>query len=137
MSEKMDVAVRGVKEMNMEIVQWENRLQFVQDEVKRLNASKEAMQGEIDKKTADYNIYMAQRDAETKKIRQDVTDDRAQMDKDKAEFHKIVQQFQKEKQGVLEAKQTHEVEKAKNEAQLNNIRQFIIAVQRASSLLGL
>lgn len=137
MSDKIDTAVRSVKAMNTEIVQWENRLQFVQDEVKRLNQTRDTLQAEIERKTADYNVYMAQRDSETKKIRQDSMDSAAQLAMDKAEFQGILQQFQKDRAAFEHEKMGVDSEKSKVQGQKDSIRGFITAVQRAMSLLDL
>lgn len=137
MPQELTAAMKTAKEIERSLVQNENRLAYVQDEVKRLNTTKETMQAEIDRKTADYNIYIAQRDTDSKKMRQDVFDGQEQLAKDKAEFQKILVQFQKDKQVHLESVQGFEVNKTRNEAQMNNIREFVIAVQRACSLIGL
>jgi hypothetical protein len=136
MSDKIETAVRGVKAINSEIVQWENRLQFVQDEVKRLSDTKNAMQAEIDKKTADYNIYIAQKDTDSKRMRQDTVADRDQLTKDKAEFLAMLEQHKKDKDSFAESKQSVDIQNAQFEEKMNNVRQFIIAVQRAFSVLG-
>lgn len=137
MSDKVDMAVRSLKTVNTEIVQWENRLQFVQDEVKRLTQTRDGMQAEIDKKSTDYNVYMAQRDTESKKIRQDATDAQMQLAKDKEEFQKILKDFQKERQECIGQKQALDAQSLQVKTKLENIQHFIMAVQRAISVLGL
>lgn len=137
MAQELSMAMKTAKEIERNLVQSENRLAFIQDELKRITATRDSMQAEIDKKTADYNIYIAQRDADSKKMRQDVLAERDQLSKDKVEFQGILQQFQHDKQVHLESIQGFETNKTRNEAQMNNIREFIIAVQRACSLLGL
>lgn len=125
------------KEIDRTLVASENRLAYIQDEVKRLNLTKETLQAEIDKKTADYNIYIAQRDTGSKKMREDILQERDQLAKDKVEFQDILKRFQKEKESHKESVDGFSNDKTRNEAQMNNIREFVIAVQRACSLLGL
>lgn len=125
------------KRQTAEEVQWENRVAFQKGEHDRLVKAKEALQAEIDKKTADYAIHLAQRDSDSKKMRQDVLQDREQMDKDKSDFHEILKSFQAEKEAFLKGQEGSQNEKAKLEAEKNNIREFVIAVQRACSLIGL
>jgi len=137
MNDKVETATRSLKAVGTEITQWENRLQFVKDEHDRLSKAKDALQAEIDRKSADYAIFISQRDAESKKMREDVLHEREQMNADKAEFQKILQQFQNDKNTHLEAVSGFAADKQKVQAQIDNIRQFIIAVQRASGLLGL
>lgn len=136
MSDKIATAVKGVKAIDAEIVQWENRLGFVQDEVKRLSDTKEKMQSEIDQKTAYYNIYIAQKDNESKRMRQEQVESQEQLAKDKSDFMEILTQFKAEKDAFEEEKKGSENLKAQYEDKMNNVRQFIIAVQRAFSLLG-
>lgn len=137
MSDKIQTAIRGVKAMDAEIVQWENRLQFVQDEVKRLNAVKDTLQAEIDQKTTDYNIYLAQRDSETKKIRQETVDLRMQFDKDRAEFASMLQTFQREKEELKHGQQILEAEQGKAKAKMDSVETFIMALKRDLSVLGI
>jgi len=137
MNDKVETATRSLKAVGAEITQWENRLQFVKDEHDRLSKAKDALQAEIDRKSADYAIFISQRDAESKKMREDALHERDQMAADKAEFQKILQQFQNDKNTHLEAVSGFAADKQKVQAQIDNIRQFIIAVQRASGLLGL
>jgi type II secretory pathway component PulM len=137
MSHEMTTAMKTAKTIEKELVQNENRLAYVQDEVKRLNLAKDAQQAEIDKKTADYNIYISQRDAESKKIRLDVLAEREQLDKDKQEFNAILRDFQNQKVAFADQSRIVAEQNAKHEEQMNNVRSFVIAVQRACSLLGL
>lgn len=137
MAQELSTAMKTAKDIEKQLVQSENRLAYVQDEVKRLTQTKDSMQAEIDKKTADYNIYIAQRDNDSKKMRQDLLEEREQMAKDKQEFQGMLVKFQKEKEGFADKAKIMETQNAKHEAQMNNIREFVIAVQRACSLLGL
>lgn len=137
MSDKIQAAVRGIKAIDSEIVQWENRLEFVKNETERLTKTRDALQAEIDKKTADYQIYLSQKDVESKKIQQDALDGQTQLAKDKAEFQNILKAFQKERQDFLGQKQEVDAQALQAKAKLDNIQQFIMAVQRAISVLGL
>ena len=137
MSEKIATAMRGVKAVDAEIVQWENRVQFVQDEVKRLTQTKDNLEADIARKQSDYQVYVSAKDADSKKLRQDALDERAQMDKDKAEFQAILSAFKAEKDSFADTKKSVDDGKANVEERMNAIRQFVIAVQRACTLLGL
>lgn len=125
------------KKQTAEEVQWENRVAFNKSENDRLAKAKEALQAEIEKKSSDYAIHIAQKDMESKKLRQEVLDANEKLTHDKAEFQVILKNFQQEKASFIDGRKGLDNEKAKNEAQMNNIREFVIAVQRACSLLGL
>lgn len=137
MPQELTAAPKTSKELDKALVHSENRLAYAQDELKRVQQTRDTLQTEIDRKMADYNIFIAQRDAESKKIREDVLAERDQLAKDKKEFQEILQQFQKDRQVHLQSVQEFQVNKDRNEAQMNNIREFVIAVQRACSLIGL
>lgn len=137
MVQELSEAVKAVKDMDKKLVVAENRLAYVEAECKRLAIARDAMQAEIDKKTSDYTIYVAQRDQESKKIRQDTLDGQNQLIKDKEEFQGILKQFQKERQSFLAEKQHGDAQALQVKAKMEGIQNFIIAVQRAISVLGL
>lgn len=134
---EMTVAMKTAKDIEKSLVQSENRLAYVQDEVKRATQTRDNIEAEISRKSADYDIYIAKRDADSKKIRQDALDLQEQLNKDKAEFHAILAQFQKEKLSIAEQASTLKAQNVRHEAEMNNIREFIKAVQRACSVIGL
>jgi len=137
MPQELTAGMKAAKEIERSLVQNENRLAYIQSEVKRLSEAKEKVEADIKEKMSNYDIFIAQRDSESKKIRQAVMDDRDQLAKEKEEFKGILAKFQAEKATHLESVQGFETNKTRNEAQMNNIREFIIAIQRACSLLGL
>lgn len=125
------------KELDRSLVQIENKVAYMQSELKRVTENKEKVEAEIKEKMSNYDIFIAQRDMESKNIRQAVLDDRDKLAEDKEEFKNILAKFQTERASHIESVNGFETNKLRNEAQMNNIRQFIIAVQRACSLLGL
>lgn len=137
MSKDIAVVAKTARTLDAEITQWENRKSFVEGEVKRLNELKGGLESEIAQKQSDYKIFMSQKDEESKKIRQNALDERARLDKDILLFQNVLQQFQKDKAAFVDMKNVIDAQTAKHEEQMNNVRQFIIAVQRATSLLGL
>lgn len=136
-NETVAAAQRGLKAVGAEITQWENRLEYVKGEVDRLNKTKASIEAEIAQKSADYDVYIAKRDSDSKRLREDVTAEKAKLEAAKKEFQSIVADFQKEKELHLEDKQSLALQKTKSDADKDNVRQFVIAVQRASSLLGI
>lgn len=123
------------KSKTAEEVQWENRIAFQKSEHDRLVKAKDMMQAEIDKKTVDYNVYLAQKDTDSKKSRQEVQDQTEQLLKDKQEFQAILQSFQMEKSAYLAEKSNTSKELAKANQKMDDIKGFIAAVQRAMTLL--
>jgi uncharacterized protein (DUF3084 family) len=137
MPQELTTALKTAKDIEKQLVVAENRLAYIQEETKRLTTTRDSIQEEINKKSADYDVYIGKRDADSKKIRQDALDEQSQLLKDKTEFQTMLQAFQKERQVYMESKQGFENEKKKNELDRTNIREFIIAVQRACSVIGL
>ena len=133
----MTEAMKTAKQIQIEMVQWENRLEVIKADHDRLMKSRDALQAEIDQKTADYNIYMAQKDADSKKMRAETMAQSDQLAKDKAEFQDILKKFQDQKAIVDSQAKSIEIDKSKLEEQMNNVRLFISAVQRALAVLGL
>lgn len=125
------------KRQTAEEVQWENRIAYQKGEHDRLLKAKESLQAEIDRKSSDYAIHMAQVDSTSKKLRQDTLDGNNQLSRDKADFQEVLKEFQKQKQEFIDSQKETDSLKVQNEAKMNNIKEFIIAVQRACSLLGL
>ena len=134
---EMSVALKTAKEIEKQLVVSENRLAFIKDEVEQAKKTKDALDAEIAKKSTDYNIYMAQKDSEIKGLRKELNDDRAKLEQDKHEFQGILQKFQQERAQFLEQKHIVENQNAQHEEKMNQIRQFVIAVQRACSVIGL
>jgi hypothetical protein len=115
----------------------ENRLAFVTAEYDRLFKAKEALQIEIDKKMSDYNIYMAQRDAETKKARADALALGDTMAKDKAELYSILKKFQDDKAAVDDERESLAIQRNQVKERFEAIRNFIVAIQRDITVLGI
>lgn len=136
MAQELAVAMKAGKEIEKQLTVAENRLAYVQEECKRLTTSKESLQADIEKKSSDYALYISQKDAEWKKVRQDALDEQEQTNKDKAEFQNILLKFKVEQNALAASREEFENDKRKTGAQVENIRQFITAVQRACSLLG-
>lgn len=134
---ELTVAMKTAKTINQELVVAENRVEFLKAEEIRLKKSNEATRDEIDKKSQDYSIYMGQKDAETKQLRANLLVEREQFSKEKADFMGILQDHQKEKAALASEKHAFESEKSKHTGQVENVQQFVIAIRRAVSLLGI
>lgn len=137
MSNPATVAAQSLKTIGNEITVWENRLEFAKTEVEKNTRTRDALQAEIDKKTADFAAYISQRDAENKKMHTDILADRDKLNADKAEFQDILKQHQQEKASLAEEKRDFESQKLKHAGTIDNVQQFITAVKRASGLLGI
>jgi hypothetical protein len=130
-------AVKNLKTIGSELTVWENRLEVAKSELQRVTQARDALQAEIDKKSSDYSVYIAQRDAENKKAYSDIAAQRDQLNKDKAEFQNILKQHQIVKATLDQDKQALDIQKLRFDATTKNVQEFITAVRRASGLLGI
>jgi chromosome segregation ATPase len=137
MSTEVATAVKNLKTIGTEITQWENRAEVVRAEHDRLLQARDALQAEIQQKTSDFAIYMAQRDSEAKAQRTELNAEREKLAKDKEEFQAILKQHKTERDSLNSDKQQFEIQKLKHEASTKNVQDFILAVRRASGLLGI
>jgi len=136
-SETVGTAVRGLKAVGAEITQWENRLEFVKQEVEKNTKARDSLLAEIAKKTDDFNGYMAMKDAEIKQSRTAMLAEKDELAKQKAEFQAILEQHRKDKEALSDDRKNFEIEKQKSAASAQNIQDFIQAVRRAAGLLGI
>lgn len=127
----------STKQEQAQEVIYQNRIDFLKTEHDRLFKAKEALSSEIGRKTTDYELYMGQKDAESKRLRQDALDSQEQLAKDKAEFQGILKQFQSDKSALEKEQHDLNTDRVKVCSRLEQIGHFIQAVQRDITVLGL
>ena len=132
-----EMAVKNLKTIGTEITQWENRLEFVKTEVQKNTQVRDSLQAEIDKKTADFSIFISQRDAETKNAHTALLQEREQLAKDKTDFMEVLKAHQSEKESFQDEKREFDIQRLKHASTTQNVQEFITAVRRASGLLGI
>ena|SRR5271165_7261010 len=130
-------AVKNLKTIGSELTIWENRMEFAKTEAQKAAQTRDALQAEIDKKSSDFAIYIAQRDAEIKKSRADMMAEREGLEKNKAEFQDILKQHQADKNALIQEKRDFEIQKLRQASSEKNVQEFITAVRRACGLLGI
>jgi DNA repair exonuclease SbcCD ATPase subunit len=130
-------AVKNLKTIGSELTIWENRLEVAKGELQRTQQARDALQAEIDKKTADFQIYMSQRDADNKKVHSDIVAEREKLEKDKADFQNILKGFQNDRNSLTQAQRDLDIQKLRHAQTEKNVQEFITAVRRACGLLGL
>lgn len=124
------------QEQAQEVI-YQNRIDYLKVEHDRLLKAKDQLSDEISHKGTQYELYMGQRDAESKRLRADALAAQEQLAKDKSEFQAILKDFQESKQ--LAEKELHDLnaEKFKVASRMEQIGHFIQAVQRDITVLGL
>lgn len=136
MSEQMTTAMKTAKTLQQELVQNENRLAAVVDQVETAKRQKEKLDAEIQHKSDEYKMMMNQRDAETKQLRDAVIRDREQLESDKKDFLKLLRDLQTEKNALEASREDFKNEQFKVADTRERVNGFIVAVQRAYTLIG-
>lgn len=132
-----NTAIRDMKSVGSDIVREENKLEALKSEVQKLSMARDAIQAEIDRKSSDFNIYMSQKDAETKKSRADMLLEKEQLMKDQSDFQDILKQHKGSQSSLEEQKRLFEIEKLRFVSTTSNVQEFITTVRRAYGLLGI
>lgn len=130
-------AVKNLKTIGSEVTVWENRLEYAKTEVAKQNAARDTLTAEIEKKSADFSVYISQRDAEAKKMRSDALAEKEKLESNKAEFQEILRQHQIDKSAFEEQKRDLEIQKLRHASQIQNVQEFVTAIRRAVGLLGI
>lgn len=136
MSEKAAVAVQSIKAAQAEMVQWENRVAGLRSDYENLQRQNAALSAEIDRKRTDFDLYMSAKDAEIKNNRATLMADQEEHNKQKVEFLEIMKKFRQEQVDFEAQKKVLNDELAKIADRRGKIDQFVIALQRAYSLIG-
>jgi hypothetical protein len=127
----------NTKSIDAETVRLENRLEDLRQEVDKNVKAREAIIAEISKKTDDFNSYMAIKDSELKKSNTELLVQRDELNNQKSEFQTILKQHQESKASLDKEKHEFEIQKLRTVATTQNVQEFITAVRRACSLLGI
>lgn len=136
MDRKINDVVVSLKNANIEATQWENRLEGMKETHANLVRQKQSLEDEINRKRADFDNYISMKDSEIKKARELLANDQATLASQKEDFKKLLQQHEIDKSNHQQAVKELEVEKNKvNEARAR-VDGFVIACQRAYSLIG-
>lgn len=136
MSAQLSEAMKTAKTIQQELVQNENRLAAVQDQIETAKRQKEKLDAEIQQKGDEYKMMMDHRDGETKKLRDAVITDREQLENDRKDFLKVLQDFQVQRNELEAKKEAFKNDLAKSADAKNKVNDFIVAVQRAYSLIS-
>lgn len=127
----------NTKLIDAESVKLENKLEDLHKEVEQLTRAKDSLVLEVGKKTDDFNTYMAMKDSEIKKSRTQLLEEQQDFNNQKSEFQAIIKQHQETVKSFQEEKRLYEIHKLKQDSLVKNTQEFITAVRRASSLLGI
>ena len=136
MSQNMEIAQKTMKAATAEMVQWENRIEGMKETHNNMLRQKEALESEINRKRADFDNYISMKDSDIKKGRESMVVDQQTLLAQKEEFKKVLQQHEIDKSNYLQAVKEIEIDRTKVMENRGRVDQFIIALQRAYTLIG-
>lgn len=134
-SETMGVAAKTMKQAQQEMVQWENTLEGLQNKVKSLMVQRDQLQQTIDKKTADFEQSISFRRIELAKQAEKNELEIKKVSEAKEEVNKLVKELQIERTALNQEKDAVVIGKKVNEERKGKMDQFVIALQRAYTLV--
>lgn len=129
-------AMRSLKDVQAEMVQWENRLEMLKGEISNLTRQKESLTQEIDKKVNDAQILLSTRDNESRKKATDVQAATEALTKQKTEFATVLADFKRQQNGLIDDRNKNEEMKKSLANQKVRFDAFVINLQKAYSLIG-
>lgn len=129
-------AVRSLRDVQAEMVQWENRLEHLKGEIANMTRQKESLQAEMDKKIGDAQILLSTRDNESRKKATEVQAAQESLTKQKTEFATVLADFKRQQNGLIDERNIIEATKKSLAAQKNRFDAFVINLQKAYSLIG-
>lgn len=135
-SESMQVAAKTMKQAQAEMVQWENTLEGLESKVKALIKTRDDLQSTIDKKMSDFELTISFRRQEMAKREEYLAEEKRKVDSAKEELFKATKAMQEERASFAKDKDGIAVGKKVNEDRKAKIDQFVIALQRAYTLVG-
>lgn len=136
MTAQMSEAMKTAKQIQQEMVQWENRNESLKAENDRLAKANEILQTEIAQKTSEYQTYIANREKSIRDAQAQLAQDQKTLEAQRDEFKANLQAHLKEKESLANDRMFFEREKARVEGIKKLNGDFIQAVRRAYSLIG-
>jgi hypothetical protein len=125
-----------VNKVHRETVIWENNLASIQTKVTDLIRQKELLQKEVDAKSVAFNASMAEERLRMEREHGFVAEERKKLEAGKLELVAKIEEARIERNAAEKAKADSEAMLAKAKYLRTNVDQFIIAVQRALTILG-
>lgn len=135
-AETVGQAVASMKKAQGEMVQWENMLESIKAKVTDLSRQRDEVQKQIDLKVSNANIVMSEQRSKLDAERQFVQSEREKLEQGKKEISAQIDAFRTEKAAFSAEKEASQKLLAAAKQARNNVDQFIIAVQRAYTILG-
>ena len=132
-----EATVHASKAVGAEITRWENKLEEVKAQVEKQTQVRDALVAEIESKTNNFEIYMAGRTNEDKRVKAEIAASREQLVKDQSEFQAILLEYRNEKNAVESERKHLELEKVRHAGSVQNVQEFVTAIRRAVGLLGI
>lgn len=125
-----------LKKVHQEMTQWENSKVSLEKKLVDLQKQCETVQKHIDQKTADIQIYISEKHASIAKANELIKEENVKLANARAELASQVEALRVERQAVEKIREEGILAQRAAKDHRNKIDQFIIATQRAYSLIG-
>lgn len=135
MSTQMTEAMKSAKQIQTEMVQWENRNEVLKQENMRLHKENTALSEQIDAKRLEYSNYIASREKQYRDSMDKLSGDQRILDGQRDEFKSVLEAHQKEKMALEQEKNSLIREKSVLAGEKQMLNDFIQAVRRAYNVL--
>lgn len=129
------VETQVAKSKQAEIVQWENRVEYLKAEHASLMKQKEMIQQTIDAKTAEYQIYIGSREKDVRDRSEKLAQDQKLFESQQEEFKALLSSHQLEKNSLIADRFNFEKEKQAFSGKQQGVNDFVQAVRRAYNVL--
>lgn len=129
------VADDSVKEANAELTILQNDIAKAKEELEQVQKRRAVIDEEILKKTSDAQIWLNTQRADVAKMQKEVSEERKKITEAKGELQKQVESLGIERMKVQKERAEVDADKRKVASQQNRFANFVIAVERAYSLV--
>lgn len=119
-----------------DMVRAENEVESLKQKVADLSRQRDQIQNQIDQKVANANIIMSEERSKIDAERRFVQGEREKLEQGKKEVSAQIESLKSEKSAFEKERETSQKLLAAAKFAKTNVDQFIIAVQRAYSVLG-
>lgn len=135
MNTKTQEAIKGVKELGVEVSAWENRVTYLQTEEAGLKRRNEQLKKDIDSDIRAAQVELDKKRQWSKQEEAKINELRAKLEADKVEFQGILSAFNKEK-NTFETDRTKLLDFVEDTKRLREkLSNFITLVRRESERL--
>ena len=135
MTTQMTEAMKSAKQIQTEMVQWENRVETLRQTGENLKRQNDILDEQMAAKRSDFQTYIASRETELRQGLSKLAEDQRTLEVQRNEFKNSLESHLKDKNGLAQEKSDWAKEKVRADGRRQSIEEFIQAVRRAYNVL--